>query len=78
MCTGTQVLHGTGEGGWGHLQVAVHMVAARLGCERGRLGPGGPILTLTARTGLETSLIPFRGLVSGKEGCLGSEQECDN
>ena len=42
------------------------------------LGPGGPILTLTARTGLETLLIPFRGLVSGKEGCLGSEQECDN
>ena len=36
-------------GGWSHLQGAMHMVAARLGCEKGPwLGPDGPTLTLTA------------------------------
>jgi len=31
---------GTGGGGWCHLQGAVHMVAARLGCERALIGTG--------------------------------------
>ena len=28
----------TGGGGWGHLQGAVHMAAARLGCKRAMVG----------------------------------------
>ena len=31
---------GTGGGGWGHLQDAVHMVAARLGFEKAMVGTG--------------------------------------
>ena len=31
---------GTGGGGWGHPQCAVHMAAARLGCERTMVGTG--------------------------------------
>ena len=31
---------GTGGGGWGHLQCAVHMVAARLGFEKAMVGTG--------------------------------------
>jgi len=31
---------GTGKGEWGHPQGAVHMVAARLGCERAMVGTG--------------------------------------
>ena len=31
---------GTGRGGWGHQQGAVHMVAARLGCKRTIVGAG--------------------------------------
>ena len=41
---GTQVLcqqnRWTSGGGWGHPQSAVHMVAARLGCERAVVGTG--------------------------------------
>jgi len=48
---------GTGGGGWGHLQEAVHMVVLGLAVK----GPsGGPPLTLTAWTGLEnTTLVSF-------------------
>ena len=31
---------GTGGGGWGHPQGAVHMAAARLGCKRIMVGTG--------------------------------------
>ena len=31
-------MHGTGGGGWGHPQGAVHMAAARLGCTRTMVG----------------------------------------
>ena len=31
---------GTGGGGWGHMQGAVHMVAARFGCEGAMVGSG--------------------------------------
>ena len=31
---------GTGGGGWGHLQGAVHMAAGRLGCKRTMVGIG--------------------------------------
>ena len=51
------------------------LVAARLGCKRSRFVPGWPSLTLTKWTGL---LSPCRGVVSGKEGCLGSEHVYDN
>ena len=37
---------GTGGGGWGLPQGAVHMAVTRLGCKRSWLVPGGPILTL--------------------------------
>ena len=30
----------TGGGGWGHLQGAVHMAAARLSCKKAMLGTG--------------------------------------
>ena len=39
---------GTWGGEWGHLQGALHMAAARLGCKRSRLAQGGPILSLFA------------------------------
>ena len=31
---------GTGGGGWDHLQGAVHMAAARIGCKRTMVGTG--------------------------------------
>ena len=37
---------GTGEGGWDHSQGAVLMAAARPGCKRAWLAPGGTTLTL--------------------------------
>ena len=54
----------------------MYMVAARLGCERATVG--GPPLALTGWAGLKNPLSPCRGLVSGKEGCLGSERVYDN
>ena len=36
------------------------------------LGPGGPILVLTARTGLENASLTL--FISGREGYLGSER----
>ena len=51
------------EGGeWGHLQGAVHMVAARLGCEGPLLWPCGPPLALIAWTGLENTTLTFHGV----------------
>ena len=60
---------GTGGGGWCHLQGAVHMVAARLGWDW--VGHFPPSLHGQAYKTLPS---PCRGLVSGKEGCLGSER----
>ena len=63
-------------------QVEVGGVTHRVTCTWWLLGlalkrpwsvPGVPPPTLTAWTGLETLLSPCRGLISGKEGCLGSE-----
>ena len=48
---------GTGGGGWGHLQGAVHRAA------------GGPIFTLAYRV----LLSPCRGFISGREGFFGAE-----
>ena len=39
MCAGSQK-GGAGGGGWGHLQGDMHMVAARLGCQRAMVGTG--------------------------------------
>ena len=39
---------GTVGGGWDHPQGAVHMAAARLGCKRAMVRPGGPTLALAA------------------------------
>ena len=45
---------GTGGSGWGHLQGAVHMEAARLGFEKALVGTGRTTPPpLTAWTGLE-------------------------
>ena len=63
----------TGGGGWGHPQGAVHMVAAGLALKRPWLVPGGPPPALTTWIGLENTTLTLQGLVSGKEGCLGSE-----
>ena len=38
FCSSRKV--GTGGGGWGHQQGAVHMAAARLGCKRAMVGTG--------------------------------------
>ena len=46
----------TGEGGWGHPLGDVHMVAAKLGCKN-TMVPGGPILSVTAWTGLENTTL---------------------
>ena len=37
-CTGSA--SGTGGGGWGHPQGAVHIAAARLGCKKAMVGTG--------------------------------------
>ena len=49
------------------------MAAARLGCEDPWLALEEQILTLAGWTGLENTILTFRGLVSGREGFLGSE-----
>ena len=71
-CTLSTLAHGfcvrTGCGVWGHPQGDMHMVAARLGCERAMVGTWwlhGQVY--------KTLLSPCRGLVSGREGCLGSK-----
>ena len=48
---------GTGDGGWGHPQGEMHMVAAELGCQR--LGPYVQILTLAVWTGIENATLPL-------------------
>ena len=58
-----QGIVGQGGSGWDHLQGDMHMVAARLGCKRALavkeswLGPGGPLLGLTAWAGLENTTL---------------------
>ena len=63
---------GTGGGGWGLLQGAVHMAAVRLGCKSNMVGTG----LVNSRPGCMSRLLlsPFRGFISGREGFLGSKQ----
>ena len=64
---------GTGEGGWGHPQGDMHTWWLQGLTVKGPwLGPGGPPLALTAWTSLENTTC--KGLVSGKEGCFGTER----
>ena len=68
---------GTGGGGWGCLQRYMHMVAARLGCERAMVG----IRRATPRPDCMDRLRTCYSLlveVSGREVSLGSEQVFDN
>ena len=58
---------GTGGGGWGHPQGAVHMVAARLGFEKAMASTGRATPALSAWTGLENTTLT-----------LGSEQVYGN
>ena len=58
---------GTGGGGWGHPQDAVHTVAARLGCKRA-IGWGN------SRPGYINRFSHAQGVDFGREGCLGSKQ----
>ena len=55
----------------------MHMVAARLDCERAMVSTWWVTSHRDCMTGLETLLSPCRGLVSGKEGCLVSGWEYD-
>ena len=69
-CALSMLAHGfcvrTGCGVWGHPQGDMHMVAARLGCERAMVGTWW-----LHGQAYKTLLSPCRGLVSGREGCLG-------
>ena len=72
----------------------MHMVAARLGCERVMAGTGwhayawlwnshgwdrvGHLSPWLHRQAYNKTLSPCRGLIYGKEGCLGSERVYDN
>ena len=55
-------------------QGEMHMVAARLGCQSAMVGTSGPILALAACM----DRLCYRGFISGREGCLGSERVYDN
>ena len=68
---------GTGGDGWGHRRVVCTWWLVDVAVKGLWLGLGGPPLALTAWTGLKTLLSPCRGLVFGKEGCLGSESVYD-
>ena len=48
---------GTGGGKWGHLQGAVHMVAARLCCERAMVGTRWTTSHLTVWKDLENTTL---------------------
>ena len=48
---------GTGEGGWGHPQGNMCMVAVVAGCRMPWLALGGLILTLVAQMGLENATL---------------------
>ena len=61
---------GTGGGGWGHLQGGVHMAAARFGCKRGIAGTGWGNSCPGCVNRLRKHL---HGVISSREGCLGSE-----
>ena len=56
---------GTGDGGWGHPQGEMHMVAAKHGCQGTMvedlpwLGPYVQILTLAVWTGIENATLPL-------------------
>ena len=71
---------GTDGGGWGHPHGDVHMVAVRLGLERAIVG------TRWATTSQPDCMDRLkkhyshlcRGLVSNKEGCVGSERVYNN
>ena len=80
LCAGVWVLYQQkGWDGWGHLQSDMHTVAARVGYERAMVRTSwATARQLTAWTGLETPRSPCRGLVSGKEGWLGSKRVYDN
>ena len=67
---------GTGGGGCCHLQGDMHMVAVVAGCQRAMVWAGWA----NSHPGCmdRTQLSPCRGFISGKEGCLGSEQVYDN
>ena len=57
----------------------MHMVATRLGCQSTMIGTiDGPILALAAWTGLGNAALTLYGVISGREGCLGSEWVYDN
>ena len=61
--------------GWCHSQIAVHMVADRFNCKKGLwLAPGGPILTLAARMGLNNAFFTLKGVLFYRVGCLGPER----
>ena len=62
-----------GGGGWGHPQGGMHMVGARLGCQKAMVGTGW---TLDPWIGLENTTL--RWFISDKESYLGSEQVYDN
>ena len=74
---------GTGGGGWGHLQGAVHMAAGRLGCKSNMvsIGLANSCPGCMSRLRKCYSHLLGAGFISGKEGCLGSKlvfayQEC--
>ena len=55
----------------------MHMAVARLGCKKVMV-PGGPILALAALNRLRKRYSHLIGLISGREGCLGSEWVFDS
>ena len=74
---------GTGGSGWGHLQGNMYMVAARLGCESVIVGTKWATHRSDCMERVRkhhSHLVGgwCRGLVSGKESCLGSERVYGN
>ena len=65
---------GTEGGGWGHPQGDVHVVDSRLGCEKVMVGTGWATSHPECMDKLTKHYsVLVGGLISGKEGCLGSE-----
>ena len=66
---------GTGGGGWGYPQGAVQMGLTRFGCEKvmvwTRWATSQP--ECLDRLTKNHSISPCRGLISSREGCLGSK-----
>ena len=70
-----QQMGGTLGDAWSKIQGDMHMVAARLDCERAMAGTGWACShPIAAWTGLETLPLTCRGFISGEEGCLDSER----